>query len=67
MDSFITPSIPNNMAGDESVKVIKVDAKHFVVTSNSADILPYTEDTRLVTFFGRDDKGSHTSYAFTHR
>lgn len=52
---------------DGLVKVIQVDAKPFVVTSNATDALLYTEDMGPITFFDQDDKDCQTSYAMTQR
>lgn len=43
--------------GVGSIKVVKVNVKPFVVTSNATDALLYTEDLGLVTLFSRDNKG----------
>lgn len=53
--------------GDGSVKVVKVNVKPFVVTSNVADTLLYTKYMGLVTFFGHDNGGHRISYTMTQR
>lgn len=50
---------------DGLVKVVKADAKPFVVTSNATNALFYIEYMGLVTFFSRDNKCHHTSYSMT--
>lgn len=44
-------------------KIVKVDAKLFVVTLNAANALIYIKDMGSVTFLDHDNEGHHTIYA----
>lgn len=40
------------LQNDDFAKIVKANAKHFMVTSNMVDALLYTEDIGPITFFG---------------
>lgn len=39
-----------------SIKIVKVDTKSFIITSNAVDALLYTKDMHIITFLVHDNE-----------